>query len=120
MSLDTFYVHLNQNPKLNEKIRREVITESLKVEQKDSIAGSAGGGYVTDYSLTVERIRKLLREKGPLTIQNIVDSIEHHYVSRASAIQTLKKNLFKYEVDFEIVRDFDKEKIKLKDSGSGK
>jgi hypothetical protein len=109
-----FYVHLHKTPKIKENILREVITESLRDEQKDSVAGAAGGGYSTDYKVTISKIKKILEEKGPLSIQNIVDSIEHHYKSRESAIQTLMKRLFEVEKDFEKIQEFGKIKIKLK------
>lgn len=114
MSSDNFYVHLHKSPKVKDNILKEVILESLREEQKDSVAGSAGGGYITSYKITINKIRDLLKEKGPLTIQNIVDSIEHHYASRESAIQTLNKRLIDLETDFEIIEEFGRKKYKLK------
>lgn len=97
------YVYLDKSPILNDSIDRKIIIESLRDEQKKSIAGSVAGSVITPYKITIDQIRKLLSEKGPMSISDIVDGINHHYANRSSAINTLSKRLIDLEVDFEII-----------------
>lgn len=95
------YVHLDISPKFNEKTKKDYLLNSLREEQKQSIAGSLSGGYVTPYKLTIDQIRNYLKEKGAATLPQIVDSIKHHYATRQSAIGTLSKRLIDLETDFD-------------------
>jgi len=57
---------------------------TLYEEQKDSIAGTKGGDYVTPFKLTCAKIYKEL-EKGEMTIGDLVKNIDHHYSTDNSA-----------------------------------
>lgn len=108
------YVFLDVSPKINDNVLKKYIIESLREEHKLSIAGSSGGGYITPYKITIDQIRNLLKEKGKLSINEIVDSIKHHYSNRRSAINTLNKRLLDVEKDFEIIEEEGKKFFSLK------
>lgn len=108
------YVHLDTSPRMNNNTSKQFIINSLREEQKSSIAGSLSGGTVTPYKLTIDQIRALIRANGPQTIHQIVDSIKHHYANRASAIGTLNKRLVDLETDFIIIEVNGKKAFNLK------
>lgn len=57
---------------------------TLYEQQKDSVAGTKGGDYVTPFKLTREKIYKEL-EKGEMKLATLVENIEHHYSNNNSA-----------------------------------
>ena len=61
----------------------------LRPEQMDSIGGSAGGGYVTDFSLTADALTRLVRQRERVRLGDAVSAIAHHYATRSSAIAAL-------------------------------
>jgi len=76
------------------------IWNSLHIEQKDSIAGSKGGGYVTPYKLTIAEIKKWLRFNPNSSIEKIVSNVKHHYTNNSIAANNLSKMLEEVETDF--------------------
>ena len=93
-------VRENRPPKLNEKVMEIQIYNSLHHQQKDSVAGVKGGGYVTPYKLTIQAIKHYLKYNPGKTIGEIVNSIQHHYTSHGSAMSALPKMLLEIEDDF--------------------
>lgn len=77
------------------------IWTSLHEKQKSSEAGTKGGGYVTPYKLTVEKIKKFLEFNPKSNIYTIVKSVEHHYASNSVAMNNLHKMLSEVEPDFD-------------------
>lgn len=69
--------------------------EILRPEHKTWLEGGAsGGGYVTDYRLTMERVKSYLRIKGSewTTIDDILNHCETHYAApKPSLSQALRK-----------------------------
>lgn len=108
------YVYLDVSPKFNEKTKKDYLLDSLRDEQKQSIAGSKSGKYVTPYKLTIDQIRNYLKEKGAATLPQIVDSINHHYSTRQSAIKTLSTRLIVLETDFDVYESEGKRFFSLK------
>lgn len=95
------YCRINIEAKKVEPEYKAHILGSLHIKQKDSIAGSKGGGHVTPYSLTIDNIRDFLKNNGPTTIEEIVKNITHHYASQSNAVSTLSKRLVEVETDFD-------------------
>ena len=110
------FVHLKTNPVQNNAYLREEIIKSLHPEQKISIAGSKGGGYVTAYKLTIDAIRELLKNEGPQELNQLVTRIKHHYANNKSAINTLKQRLVEVETEFELFKVENKNWVRLKPS----
>ena len=63
----------------------------LYEQQKDSIAGSKGGGYVTPFSMTKNKLIEYVIKNGECSLISAVKNIEHHYSSDNSAKQSLHK-----------------------------
>lgn len=78
MILDSTYC---ENPELPQ----------LYEQQKDSQAGSKGGGYVTPFSLTKQCLIEYMRKKKDDTLRNAIKEIKHHYSNDNSAMGALKK-----------------------------
>ena len=68
----------------------------LKEEHKTwLVGGSAGGGYVTDYKITIEKVKTYLRrQKEWVSINDILDHCETHYGSPKSSLASA---LLKFE-----------------------
>jgi hypothetical protein len=99
----------NNNPRFKSQL-----LESLHEDQKLSIAGSKGGGYVTPYKLTIDRIKEYLTKNGPKSINDIVQNVPHHYSNNSSAKATLAKRFLTIEKDFELVEENDQKIVRLK------
>ena len=63
----------------------------LYEEQKDSVSGTKGGGYVTPFSITKNKLIKHVKENGECSLISAVNSIDHHYSSKYSAKNNLHK-----------------------------
>lgn len=90
------------------------IWNSLHIEQKDSIAGSKGGGYVTPYKLTIAEVKQFLKFNPKSSIDQIVSKIKHHYTSNSIAANNLSKMLVEVETDFIVENDKGKKLFSLK------
>ena len=60
-------------------------------QQKDSIAGSNGGGFITPFKLTRGKLVKYIEENGECSLHNAMDNIDHHYGSLNSAKSSIHK-----------------------------
>tara|TARA_R110000772_G_scaffold2410_4_gene8595 strand:- start:66704 stop:67330 length:627 start_codon:yes stop_codon:yes gene_type:complete len=63
----------------------------LHEQQKDSISGSKGGGFVTPFRLTREKLVKYITENGNSSLHSAIKNIDHHYSSIYSAKNALHK-----------------------------
>lgn len=63
----------------------------LYEQQKDSISGSKGGGYVTPFRLTRERLVEYIRKNGETSLIGALKDIDHHYKSIHSAKSAIHK-----------------------------
>lgn len=63
----------------------------LYEEQKDSISGSKGGGYVTPFSLTRVKLIEHIKTNGEQLLLQSIKDIEHHYSNDNSAKNALNK-----------------------------
>mgnify|MGYP005844925881 CR=1 FL=1 len=63
----------------------------LYEEQKDSVSGSKGGGYITPFSITKEKLIKHIKNNGEQLLLHSIKEIEHHYSNDNSAKNALKK-----------------------------
>lgn len=95
------FVSEKESPSLNNSLLTTEIWSSLNVKQKDSIAGTKGGGYITPYKLTIMNIKKFLEFNPKSSIYKIVNSIEHHYSNNSIAMNNLHKMLSEVEPDFD-------------------
>lgn len=83
---------LNRNP--TDSLRR-----SLREEQRfGPPGGSAGGGYVTDYKLTMNRVREFLVTEsydgdGWVTINEILKHVETHYLTPKQSLARALVNI---------------------------
>lgn len=59
--------------------------------QKDSVSGSKGGGYITPFSITKDKLIDHLKEVKECSLNSAVEDIDHHYSSNNSAKQALRK-----------------------------
>lgn len=64
---------------------------TLYEQQKDSVSGSKGGGHVTPFKLTKEKLINHLKEEKECTLISAIKSIDHHYSSDYSAKNALHK-----------------------------
>lgn len=62
-------------------------------------AGSAGGGHWTPYSQTIKEVVRFLTGKSWTPIKQIIDGVQHHYRSNATAMSCLRKWLQAVERD---------------------
>lgn len=68
------------------------IRKSLKHEMRRTRPGTNDGGYVTDFSRTCDKVRKLVKKRGgKAPVREIVDSIKHHYANPQTARARLRK-----------------------------
>lgn len=76
---------------LESSICNEPDLPDLYKEQKDSISGSNGGGYVTPFSLTRTKLINEIKQNGEQTLNQSIQNIEHHYSNDNSAKNALTK-----------------------------
>lgn len=76
--LESSYCEDPDLPKLHEK-------------QKDSVAGSRSGGYITPFSLTRDNLMEYINENGRTLFIDAIRNIDHHYSNENSAKNSLKK-----------------------------
>jgi hypothetical protein len=63
----------------------------LYEQQKDSISGSKGGGYVTPFRLTRERLVEHVKSNGDCSLHSAMKTIEHHYSTIYSGKSAIRK-----------------------------
>lgn len=64
----------------------ERLRQRIKPEHKHAaVAGSKGGGYSTDFTRTLERIKYVARSNPGITLRKAIEEVDHHYASVASA-----------------------------------
>jgi hypothetical protein len=63
----------------------------LYEEQRDSIAGSNGGGFVTPFSITRGKLVDYMKEVKESSLLGAIKNIDHHYSSNSSAKNALHK-----------------------------
>ena len=56
-------------------------------------AGSARGGYITEYRSTMDRIEQFLCKHGPATARQIVGDVQHHWANDTTARSCVLKNI---------------------------
>lgn len=75
-------------PKLNRKVIDRI---KLYDEQKTTLpAGSAGGGYWTDFKRTVANLINKVNEKPGIEFHKLIKELDHHYSSLGSAKSCLR------------------------------
>lgn len=102
LEVDTRYfqsVHVKQPARFNRpygKTRGSVRTwdELLKEEHKTWVqGGNAGGGYVTPYALTIDRVKRYLQMKRDWTpLNEILDHCETHYSNPKAGLSQALRN----------------------------
>ena len=68
------------------------IKEKFHILHKNATAGGQGG-QVTDYTITMYKVRKYLKENGPTDPLTVAKNIEHHYSSNSSCKQGILKGI---------------------------
>ena len=63
----------------------------LHDQQKDSISGSKGGGYVTPFSLTRQKLVEYIIETGECSLHSVISKLEQKYKSIHSRKSAIKK-----------------------------
>jgi hypothetical protein len=74
-------------PKLNRKPWK---IPKLCEEQKTYAAAGSNSGYFSPFQRTCRLVMDHLRGENPVTMKKLVDLVDHHYCSDASARQSLK------------------------------
>jgi hypothetical protein len=89
----------------------------LYEQQKDSIAGTHSGDFVTPFKITCIRLLEHVTANGPMLLIEAMRSIEHHYSNEKSASAGIRK-MIKWGVikEMEIYKEKNKLHIRLKDS----
>lgn len=92
------------DPKVYKEKKPEAYNSRLRVnwdnilleEHKHTLAaGSSGGGYVTDYKITMKKVRDFLEKVGDwVTTDEIIKNVETHYASPKGSLRTA---LMEYE-----------------------
>ena len=63
---------------------------TLYEEQKQTLASTKNGDYVTPFKITVNRINDYMKDKNNITLLQIVKNIKHHYKSDVSGCRAIK------------------------------
>jgi hypothetical protein len=85
------------NPKFHRRINNHM-RDTLVEQHKDLPGGHAGGGYVTPYKLTIDRVKEYLgswkveRAGGWATMAEILQHCETHYSSPKSSLAAAMKS----------------------------
>ncbi len=107
---DGKFVRQEVDPKLirtshsQAKCHMECLHEGHKTS---STAGSANGGHWTPYRQTMDNVKRILKQHGPLTLKEIMKILkgDHHYSSEQSARGSIRKALSDWEnwaeIDFQ-------------------
>lgn len=83
-------------PKFNRRISNQM-RETLVAQHKDLPGGHSGGGYVTPYKLTIDRVKEFLgswsieRSGGWATMAEILQHCETHYCSPKASLAAAMK-----------------------------
>ena len=64
---------------------------TLHEQQKESISGSRGGGYVTPFSLTRQKLVDYVTTNGECSLHSAMKNIDHHYSSVYSGKNAINK-----------------------------
>lgn len=85
----------------------KLMMKKLRPEHKTALqAGSKGGGYVTEYSLTMERIKYFIKSNPGCTIREIFENLgKGHYSSSASFKTRTRMALSQWENDWCRIED---------------
>jgi hypothetical protein len=90
------YVYDTIRAKFNRRIN-DHIRQSLVEQHKDLPGGHAGGGYVTPYKLTIDRVKEYLgsyrfsKDDGWATMAEILQHCETHYSSPKASLAAAMK-----------------------------
>lgn len=115
------YNHHRVNSEVRERLPAAINSEPkhppLYEEQKDSIAGTHTGDFVTPFKITCNRLIEHVKANGPMLLINAMREIDHHYSNDTSGTAGIRK-MIKWGVitDVEIFKEKNKIHIRLKDS----
>ena len=59
--------------------------------QRESIAGNDKSSFITAFKITVMNINEYMKDKNEIDLNDIIDEITHHYKTKTSAVNTIKK-----------------------------
>ena len=94
LNIGVIVVDFDGNVSIQYNPAEEIPTQPLKLydEQKSfALAGSGGVPYFTPFKKTVSEIKKYLEEHGKSELVTVISSIDHHYSTEQSAIQSIRK-----------------------------
>jgi hypothetical protein len=89
-------VHESIEPKTNRRGHKGAkrLISTLEPEHKTAAkAGEAGGGHWTPFKRTCKHALGLVKKNGPMTLKELMDGIDHHYASHASARSTFLRQI---------------------------
>jgi hypothetical protein len=88
-------------PVFRRRIDSGIRTQLIPERENFAAAGNAVGKRYTAFNATCDRVRARLRDNGPLTLKKLVAVLgkDHHYMSEASAIGSLRKWIEADKVD---------------------
>lgn len=99
--IDKYDVINKVPPQLHRQNRNRIkktinsLNENFKIHAK---AGSANGGQWTPYRNTMNAVKSILIEHGPLTLKQIMEHLsDHHYSNDKSALTCIRKALTLWE-----------------------
>lgn len=70
------------------------LISTLEPEHKTTAkAGTKGGGYWTPFKRTCKHALGLVQKNGPMTMKELMNGIDHHYASHASARSTFLRHI---------------------------
>lgn len=83
--------HSEVNVRIPGAVNSEPEMPPLFEEQKDSVAGTHTGDFVTPFKMTCKRLIEHVSTNGEMPLVDVVRSIDHHYANEKSAVAGIQK-----------------------------
>lgn len=98
----TFYkefssAHIASYPDKNRPFHKNILLEKCTQELKEFNkkngveAGQNGGGYATEYKLTMDKVENELKYGGPIEFKELLKKVTHHYSNDYSLLTSIRK-----------------------------
>lgn len=89
------YLYSKKKGYLNKSVNSSVCNDpdlpQLYEQQKESVSGTSGGGHVTPFKITRDKLIEYVKEEKECSLISAIKNIDHHYSSDRSAKQALHK-----------------------------
>lgn len=99
LSVRASSVSVPVTPKMSRKISDKLKLSLCEEQKYGPVGGSAGGGYVTPYALTMMRVKEFLQKNGWADISEITRNVPTHYAGKSAKL-SLRNALLSFEHDW--------------------